>query len=91
MAKSKLRSQSCRNEGLWNGRVKAQISVLSKWRVMVWPSQSSDLSPVEMLPGDLKQAVHARKPWNITQLNQYCKEERADITPSRCKRLIDSY
>jgi hypothetical protein len=55
---------------------------------MEWPSQSPDLNPVKMLWVDLKRAVHARKPSNMTQLNQYCKEEWTKIPPSRCKRLI---
>lgn len=42
-----------------------------KWKFMEWPSQGSDLNSVKMLWGDLKQAVHAIKPSNMTQ---YCKD-----------------
>lgn len=35
-----------------------------KWRVLEWPSQSPDFNPIEMLQGDLKQAVPARNPSN---------------------------
>ncbi|KAF7650410.1 hypothetical protein LDENG_00126420 [Lucifuga dentata] len=53
--------------------------------------QSPDLNPIEMLWHDLKQAVHARKPSNVAELKQFCKEEWAKITPQRCERLIASY
>lgn len=46
-----------------------------KWRVLEWPSQSPDLNPIEMLWGDLKRAVHARNPSNISQLKEFCVEE----------------
>ncbi|KAI3369656.1 hypothetical protein L3Q82_025368, partial [Scortum barcoo] len=41
-----------------------------------WPSQSPDLNPIEMLWHDLKKAVHARKPSNVAELQQFCKDER---------------
>ena len=44
-----------------------------------WPSQSPALNPIEMLWHDLKQAVHAPKPSNVTELKQFCKEEWANI------------
>lgn len=62
-----------------------------KWKVLEWPSQSPDLNPIEMLWGDLKRAVHARNPSNIAQLKEFCMEEWANISPSRCQRLVDSY
>ena len=36
-------------------------------------------------------AVHARKPSNVAELKQFCKEEWAKIPPQRCERLIASY
>jgi len=62
-----------------------------RYRVLKWPSQSPDLNPIEMLWQDLKRAVHARGPSNLTQLKQFCKEEWSKIPQSRCKRLIDGY
>lgn len=47
--------------------------------VLEWPSQSPDLDLIEMLWKDLKWAVHAMKPTNITELKQFCKEEWADV------------
>uniref|UniRef100_A0AAR2K1L6 Paired domain-containing protein n=1 Tax=Pygocentrus nattereri TaxID=42514 RepID=A0AAR2K1L6_PYGNA len=62
-----------------------------KMKTLEWPSQSPDLNPIEMLWYDLKKAVHARKPSNVTELEQFCKDEWAKIPPERCKRLIASY
>ena len=58
--------------------------------VLEWPSQSPDLNPIEMLWKDLKRSVHARKPTNIHELKQFCKEEWAKIPPSRCMGLINN-
>lgn len=44
--------------------------------VLEWQSHSPDLNPIEMLWKDLKRAVHARKPTNITEVGQFCKEEK---------------
>ena len=62
-----------------------------KFKVLEWPSQSPDLNPIEMLWQDLKQAVHARKPTNVTELKQFCMEEWAKIPPRHCERLINNY
>ena len=61
-----------------------------KWRVLEWPSQTPDLNSIEMLWGDLKRAVHARNP-SITQLKRFCMEEWEKLSPSWCKKLVDSY
>ncbi|KAF7655117.1 hypothetical protein LDENG_00060660 [Lucifuga dentata] len=47
----------------------------NKIKVLECPSQSPDLNPMEMLWQDLKQTVHARKPSNVAELKQFCKEE----------------
>lgn len=62
-----------------------------KWRVLEWPSQSPDLNPIEMLWGDLKRAVHARNPSNISQLKEFRVEEWGKLSSDRCQRLVDGY
>ncbi len=39
----------------------------------------------------LKRRVHARKPSNVAELQQFCQDEWATIPPQRCNRLIASY
>ena len=47
------------------------------------------LNQIEMLWQDLEQAIHAKKkPSNLPELKQYCKEVWAKIIPQRCERLI---
>ncbi len=48
-------------------------------KVLEWPSPSTDLNLIEMLWHDLKQSIHARKPSNVAELKQFCKEEWATI------------
>ncbi|KAK3555338.1 hypothetical protein QTP86_014930 [Hemibagrus guttatus] len=60
----------------------------NKMKTVEWPSQSPDLNPIEMLWHDLKKVVHARKPSNVAELQQFCKDEWAKIPPQRCNRLI---
>ncbi len=43
----------------------------NKVNVLEWPSQSPDPNPNEMLWKKLKQAVHRRKPSNITELKWF--------------------
>ncbi|KAK3516024.1 hypothetical protein QTP70_001864, partial [Hemibagrus guttatus] len=38
-------------------------------------AKSPDLNPIKMLCLDLKRAVHARCPSNLSQLAEFCKEE----------------
>ncbi|KAK3574546.1 hypothetical protein QTP86_009546 [Hemibagrus guttatus] len=63
----------------------------NKMKTLEWPSQSPDLNPIEMLWHDLKKVVHARKPSNVAELQQFCKDEWAKIPPQHCNRLIASY
>ncbi len=35
--------------------------------------------------------VHARKPSNVAELQQFCQDEWAKIPPQHCNRLIASY
>ncbi|KAK3568377.1 hypothetical protein QTP86_005584 [Hemibagrus guttatus] len=63
----------------------------NKMKTLEWSSQSPDLNPIEILWHDLKKVVHARKPSNVAELQQFCKDEWAKIPPQRCNRLIASY
>lgn len=47
--------------------------------------------PIEMLWHDLKCTVYARRPTNVTELNQFCKKEWAKIPPRRCETLINNF
>lgn len=60
-------------------------------KVLEWPSQSPDLNPIEMLWYDLKSAVARRRPTNLKDLAEVCREEWAKIPVERCERLVDSY
>ncbi|KAK3536221.1 hypothetical protein QTP86_000202 [Hemibagrus guttatus] len=55
----------------------------NKMKTLEWPSQSPDLNPIEMLWHDLRNVVHARKPSNVAELQQFCKDELAKIPPQQ--------
>ncbi|KAK1791365.1 hypothetical protein P4O66_013381, partial [Electrophorus voltai] len=47
----------------------------NKMKTLEWPSQCPHLNPIEMLWHDLEKAVHARKPSNMAELQQFCKDK----------------
>jgi transposase len=58
-------------------------------KVLEWPSQSPDLKPIEILWAERKKCVRERRPTNLTQLDQLCKEEWATIHPTYCEMLVE--
>uniref|UniRef100_A0A3P9LCQ4 Transposase Tc1-like domain-containing protein n=1 Tax=Oryzias latipes TaxID=8090 RepID=A0A3P9LCQ4_ORYLA len=63
----------------------------NKYNVLEWPSQSPDLNISENLWCDLKRAVHALKPSNLTELEKFCKEKWSKIPSTRIQAVIGSY
>lgn len=63
----------------------------SKVNVIDWPAQSPDLNPIENLWCVLKSRVHARRPTNLKELEQFAKEEWAMIPEETCLKLLENY
>ncbi|KAK3529988.1 hypothetical protein QTP86_009364 [Hemibagrus guttatus] len=61
------------------------------FKVLEWPSQSPDLSPIENLWRELKIRVAQRQPQNITALEEICMEEWANLPATVCKNLVVTY
>uniref|UniRef100_A0A8C8LX59 Tc1-like transposase DDE domain-containing protein n=1 Tax=Oncorhynchus tshawytscha TaxID=74940 RepID=A0A8C8LX59_ONCTS len=49
------------------------------------------LNPIENLWAELKRYVRARRPTNLTQLQQLCQEEWAKIHSTYCGKLVEDY
>ncbi len=84
-------TSSSRALGYAAGQCKHTTKSTSEWlkknkmKVFEWPSQSPDLNPIEIPWRDLIQSFHAwKKPSNVAELKQFCKDERAKIPPQRC-------
>ena len=62
-----------------------------KINVLECPSQSSDLTPIEHLWRVLKISVLQRSPSNLVELEQFSREEWANISPSHCGKRVETY
>ncbi|KAI4891859.1 hypothetical protein NFI96_010937 [Prochilodus magdalenae] len=56
-------------------------------KVLEWPSQSSDLNPIENLWRELKLHISQRQPRNLADLEKICVEEWAKIPAAVCAHL----
>lgn len=79
------------NDPKHTAKMTTQWSKEKKVNVRAWPSQSQDLNPIENLWNDLKTAVQKWWPSNLTELEQFCKEQWANIAKSRCAKLVETY
>ncbi len=71
---------------------KATVGFLKKNRVKVilWPSMSPDLNPIEHLWGILKRQVEHHSPSSIQSLKEVILEEWKKIDLTKCRHLVHS-
>ncbi len=68
-------------ENIWARTQKHTAKATTEWlkkkhiKVLEWPSQSPNLSPIEKLWRELKVRVAKRQHWNLNDLERICKEE----------------
>ncbi|KAI4875011.1 hypothetical protein NFI96_001075 [Prochilodus magdalenae] len=60
-------------------------------KVLEWPSQSTELNPIEILWRELKLCVSQRQPRNLADLERICVEEWAKIPAAVCAHLLDIF
>ncbi len=58
------------------------------FKVLEWPSQSSDLNPIENLWRELKLHVAQRQPQTLKDLEKICMEEWAKIPAAVCASIL---
>ena len=73
------------NDPKYTSKVVAKCLKDSKVKVLKWPSQSTDLNPID-IDIELKKRVPARRPTNLTQLHQLCQGEWG-----YCEKLVEGY
>ena len=83
------------NESKHTAKLTTQWLKEKKVNILAWLSQShASLSSSHNLWNDLKTAVHKWSPSNVTELEQFCKEEWSNIAklvetyPNRLKAVI---
>lgn len=62
-----------------------------KCNVLEWPCQCSDINIIENVWIDFKQAVYARKPRNLTELEAFRMEEWPKIPSARRQGRVCGY
>ena len=60
----------------------------NKINVLLWPSQSPDLNPIENLWITLKGNIHARKARNIKEIELVAIDEWSKIPQNTCSNLV---
>ena len=63
----------------------------NKVNVLEWQIQSPDINPLRNLWLDLKKAVHTQSLCNLTELEQFFKEEWSKIAVPRGASLTETY
>lgn len=63
----------------------------NKINVLLWPSQSPDLNPIENLWITLKRNIHARKSRNIKEIELVAIDEWSKIPQNTCSNLVINY